>query len=47
MKYNIRKKEEYSLAVSPPITSGDDLTEEVKAYLIEQAIGTLKNSYAP
>ena len=47
MDHSIRKNEEYSLIVSPPVKSGDDLTEEIRACLIEQAMGVLKNSYAP
>lgn len=45
--YTIEKRTEYSLAVSPPPASGDDLTEEIRECLIEQAIGALRNSYAP
>ena len=45
--HKIKKKEEYSLVVSPPLASGDDLTEEIRSCLIEQAMGALKNSYAP
>ena len=45
--YKIKRKEEYSFVVSPPPASGDDLTEEIRTCLIEQAMGVLKNSYAP
>ena len=45
--YRIEKKTEYALAVSPPPASGDELTEEIRACLIEQAMGALKNSFAP
>ena len=45
--YKIEKKTEYIFAVSPPPASGDELTEEICACMIEQAITALKNSFAP
>ena len=45
--YKIEKKTEYIFAVSPPPASGDELTEEICACMIEQAVAALKNSFAP
>ena len=45
--YKIEKKTEYVFAVSPPPASGDELTEEICACMIEQAVAALKNSFAP
>jgi cytidine deaminase len=45
--YKIEKKTEYVYAVSPPPATGDELTEEICACMIEQAVAALKNSFAP
>ena len=45
--YKIKKEAEYSIVVSPPPRSGEEVTEEIKACMIGQAMNALKNSYAP
>ncbi len=45
--YKIKKKEEFAYVVTPPLSSGEELTEEIKACMIEQAMDTLKHSFAP
>ena len=45
--YSIETKQEEYIRIVPPVTSGNDLTEEIKACLIGEAMKVLENSYAP
>ena len=45
--YKIERKKEDILQVVPPVASGRELTEKIKACLIEEAMNVLPNSYAP
>ena len=45
--YSIERKNEEFLQVAPAPASGDEITDEIRKVLIEEAFSVLKNSYAP